>query len=300
LKQYALTRWERSHEEAAMKQIGLIGLPVAHSLSPRMQQAAFDASGLAARYVLWETQPEALPARVASLRAPEVPGANVTLPYKTDVLALVDAIEPLAARVGAINTIVNRNGRLIGYNTDVQGLLHALAGGFARPFDGRGKCAVLLGTGGAARAAAVGLIESGVKELIVLGRTEAHLHALCQHLQNVARPAGSSASIEGRGLASSRAAEALARADMLINATSVGLAGKEQSVLIDVAALPTDALVLDMIFHPPETPLLRAAKAHGCRTLNGLTMLLYQGALAFEHWTGQTAPIEAMRQALGC
>lgn len=305
-----------------MKQVGLIGLPVTHSLSPRMQQAAFDALGIAARYALWETQPEALPARIASLRAPEMLGANVTLPYKTDALALVDEIEPLAARVGAINTIVNRAGRLIGYNTDVQGFLHALAGGPGQPFDGRGQRALILGTGGAARAAAIGLIESGVEELIVLGRTEAHLSALCQHLKTVsgscepspqpaqagfvAEPPGASSgaapgnrpAIRSAQIGSREAKDLLARADLLINATPVGLAGKEQSVLVDVAALPTGALVMDMIFNPPETPLLRAAREHGCRALNGLTMLLYQGALAFEHWMGQAAPIETMRQAL--
>ncbi len=281
-----------------MKQAGLIGLPVGHSLSPRMQQAAFDALGIAARYAMWETQPEALPARIASLRASEMLGANVTLPYKTDALALVDEIEPLAARVGAINTIVNQNGRLIGYNTDVQGFLHALAGGPNQSFDGLGQRAVILGTGGAARAAAVGLIESGVAELTILGRTAAHLSALCQHLHSIAPLSASTTQIHSVLLGSNREAQALAHANLLINATPVGLAGKEQSVLVDVAALPADALVMDMIFNPAETPLLCAAREHGCRALNGLTMLLYQGALAFEHWTGQPAPIEAMRRAL--
>ncbi len=265
-----------------------------------MQQAAFDACGIATRYVLWETQPEALSARIASLRAPEMLGANVTLPYKNDALKLVDDIEPLAARVGAINTIVNRAGRLIGYNTDVQGFLNALAGGFNLPFDGRDKSAIILGTGGAARAAAVALIESRVEELVLLGRTEAHLHTLCQHLESITRISGKATSVHALQLESTRAAQALEHADILINATPVGLEGKEQRALIDIKAVSTRALVMDMIFNPPETPLLRAARARGCQTLNGLTMLLYQGALAFEHWTGQSAPIEAMRQALGC
>jgi shikimate dehydrogenase len=316
-----------------MQHVGLIGLPVAHSLSPRMQQAAFDACGISARYMLWETQPNDLPARIASLRAPDMLGANVTLPYKTDVLVLVDEVEPLAASVGAINTIVNRDGRLVGYNTDVQGMLQALAemgrtvgspsagakGGAAikmaakglRPtgaalsgdFNRRGAgswgiSAVILGTGGAARAAAIGLIQRGVETLTLLGRTLAHLDALCQHVQAFARASGSSATVQARLLGSEECAAALAHADLLINATPVGLAGKEQAVLIDVEELPTSALVLDMIFNPPETPLLQAARACGCLVLNGLPMLLYQGALAFTLWTGQDAPVEVMRRAL--
>src|SRR5215471_11407577 len=136
-----------------MQHVGIIGFPVAHSLSPRMQQAAFDACGIAARYALWETAPAGLPTRIASLRAPEMLGANVTIPHKTAALALIDACDPLAARVGAINTIVNHAGHLTGYNTDVLGFLRALTESAGHLFAGTPRRAVIAGTGGAARAA---------------------------------------------------------------------------------------------------------------------------------------------------
>ncbi len=284
-----------------MQQVGIIGFPVAHSLSPRMQQAAFDACGIAARYALWETAPADLPTRIASLRAPEILGANVTIPHKSAALEYIDACDPLAARVGAINTIVNRNGHLIGYNTDVGGLMQALAANKDRPFDSQGKSAIILGTGGAARAAAVGLLEGGVAELTLLGRTEAHVDSFIEHLQASAAAVSTSipARLHAAILGSPEVNQFLARADLLVNATPVGLHEADQQVLVDVDCVSPGALVMDMIFNPPWTPLLRAAQARGCAALNGLSMLLYQGALAFELWTGQAAPLEVMQQALG-
>lgn len=283
-----------------MRQVGIIGFPVAHSLSPRMQQAAFDACGIAARYALWETAPADLPTRIASLRAPEMLGANVTIPHKTAALESIDACDPLAAKVGAINTIVNRDGRLMGYNTDVGGLMQALAANQDQPFQCQGKGAIILGTGGAARAAAVGLLEGGVAELTLLGRNQARLASFMHQLQASAdaHAVSSSAILHAATLNSHEANLFLARADVLINATSVGLHEADKHVLIDIDCVSPGALVMDMIFNPPMTPLLRAAQARGCAVMNGLSMLLYQGALAFELWTGQAAPLEVMQQAL--
>jgi shikimate dehydrogenase len=282
-----------------MQHIGIIGFPVAHSLSPRMQQAAFDACGIAARYALWETAPADLPDRIASLRAPEILGANVTIPYKTAALALIDERDPLAARAGAINTIVNRDGRLVGYNTDVGGFMQALAANKEHPFHSQGKHAIILGTGGAARAAAFGLLEGGIAELTLLGRTAAHLAALLEHLYPAAFVSARLPKLRSAILGSPNANRFLARADLLVNATPIGLHENDTQVLVDAQVLAPTTLVMDMIFNPPCTPLLRAAQARGCATLNGLTMLLYQGALAFEHWTGQIAPLEVMQRALG-
>ncbi|HEY7348397.1 MAG TPA: shikimate dehydrogenase [Ktedonobacterales bacterium] len=282
-----------------MQHVGIIGFPVAHSLSPRMQQAAFDACGIAARYTFWETDPSRLANRIASLRAPEMLGANVTIPHKTAALAFIDECDPLAARVGAINTIVNRDGRLIGYNTDVGGFMQALATHKDHPFQSQGKHAVIIGTGGAARAAAVGLLEGEVAELAVLGRTEAHLASLLQSLQAAAPPSASSARLHAARLDSTDSSRFLAQADLLVNATPVGLHERDAQILIDVRLVSPAALVMDMIFNPPYTPLLRAAHAQGCAVLNGLSMLLYQGALAFRLWTGQPAPVEVMQRALG-
>ncbi len=278
-----------------MKQVGLIGYPVAHSLSPAMQQAAFDACRIGARYVLWETPAVDLEERIASLRAPEMFGANVTVPHKERAFALVDECDALAARIGAVNTIVQRDGRLIGYNTDAPGFLRALR---EYGFEPRGKRVVVLGTGGAARGGCVALLESGVEELTLLGRMEAHLNALLHHLHALAVEERSKTSVNGALLGGDEVVHFLAGADALVNATSVGLKASDSPLLVDVDVLPTTALVMDMIFNPPRTPLLQAAQEHGCATLNGLSMLLYQGAAAFELWTGQSAPLEAMREAL--
>jgi shikimate dehydrogenase len=282
-----------------VKQVGLVGYPVAHSLSPQMQQAAFDALGVKAIYTLWETQPDRLAERIGSLRSPEVLGANVTIPYKEDVVPLVDEFDSGAARIGAINTIVNRNGRLFGYNTDAPGFIRALIEFDAYPFDCPGKRVVILGTGGAARAAAVALLENGVGEVMLLGRTEEHLHIMLRHLRTLSVKIHGTAHIVGALFGHPEAKGYLSTADLVVNATPAGLNVDDTTLLLDINVLPTTALVMDTIFNPPLTPLLRAAQAHGCYVLNGLTMLLFQGALAFELWTGRPAPNELMRKALG-
>ncbi len=282
-----------------MKQVGLVGYPISHSLSPFMQQAAFDALNIDAKYVLWETTQEQLAGKIASLRSPSVLGANVTIPYKETVLQLVDECDSFAARIGAINTIVNRDGRLFGYNTDTQGFITALLEFDAYPFDCAGKKVVILGTGGAARAAAMGLLENEVSEVVLLGRTESHLQNILSHLSTVSVEYHKTTRIKGNLFSDAEVTEFLANADLVVNATPVGLRVNDQTLLIDVNALPVTTLVMDMIFNPPLTPLLRNARAHGCQVLNGLSMLLYQGALAFELWTGCPAPIDVMQKALG-
>lgn len=282
-----------------MKQVGLVGYPVAHSLSPRMQQAAFDALGVEACYTLWETHPDRLAERIASLRSPDVLGANVTIPYKEDAVSMVDECESAAARIGSINTIVNRNGCLIGYNTDAPGFIRALIEFNAYPFDCAGKKVVILGTGGAARAAAVALLGKTVAEVMLLGRTEVRLHHILGHLHTLSANMHGTTRIAGVLFGNPKASGFLSSADLVVNATPIGLKVEDTTLLLDVNVLPATALVMDLIFNPPMTPLLRAAQAHGCHVLNGLSMLLYQGALAFEIWTGRPAPIEVMRKALG-
>jgi len=262
-----------------------------------MHRAAFDALGIEAHYALWETQPDRLVKRIASLRFAEILGANITIPYKENVVSLVDECDPLAARIGAINTILNRSGRLVGYNTDAPGFIRALTE-FAA-FDCPGKKVVILGTGGAARAAALGLLENGVGEVTLLGRNEKHIQNLLHHLRKLTAKMHGTTRVYGAMLGSPEASRFLSTSDLLINATPVGLKADDATLLFDVNILPTTALVMDMIFNPPLTPLLRAAQAHGCQVLNGLSMLLYQGALAFELWTGRPAPIEVMQRALG-
>ena len=321
-----------------MKQVGLIGYPVAHSRSPQMHNAAFQALAIDARYELWETPPEQLEERITSLRSPEMLGANVTIPYKEQVVSLLDECDALATRIGAVNTIVNRDGRLVGYNTDAPGFIRALAECPGHPFDSSGKQAVILGTGGAARAAAVALIEHGAASMSILGRNMARVDSLLNHLRTLT-PVGaqfiapSSSRIDNDGdvgratqaslprihtapapteysqftfgavngalLDSPEAKVYLQAADLVVNATSVGLKSDDTTLLMNVSLLPVGSLVMDMVFSAGLTPLLRAAHARGCFVFNGLSMLLYQGTLAFELWTGRDAPVEVMRAALG-
>ncbi|HET9999647.1 MAG TPA: shikimate dehydrogenase [Ktedonobacteraceae bacterium] len=278
-----------------MKQVGLIGYPVAHSRSPQMHNAAFGEIGFDASYMLWETPPRSLEERVASLRAQNMLGANVTIPYKEDVVPLLDECDTLAARIGAVNTIVNRDGKLIGYNTDAPGMVRALVECLGSPFDSRGKEIVILGTGGAARAAAVALIDAGAQSVTILGRDQARIDVLLDHLHSFT----AEKQISGALFNSLEANMSLRTANLVVNATSVGLKSGDDSLLIDVKLLPAGSLVMDMVFNAGLTPLLLAAQARGCFVMHGLSMLLYQGVLAFELWTGRDAPVEVMRRALG-
>ena len=275
----------------AIRRVGLIGYPVGHSRSPAMQQAAFDALGIAARYELWETPPEALAGRIASLRAPDTLGANVTIPYKTAVVPLLDGLAPSAERAGnAVNTIVrDTSGRLIGHNTDVTGVLRTLD---AHEAGDAGQSLLALGAGGAARAVWAAARERGTA-----------LRVAARH------PDTARAALIAAGLASVEViplddrvglAGALAASGVVINATSVGMGDALASPLPDdlLAAVPAGALVFDMVYAPPETALLRAARARGLRTAAGLEMLLEQGAAAFQLWMGQHPPIAAMRAVL--
>lgn len=267
---------------------GLIGDPVAHSVSPAIHDAAFAAAGLADRYALWPTTAAELAGRVAALRAPGMIGANVTIPHKQAVLPLLDEVDPLAAAVGAANTVVRlTDGRLRGLNTDVGGFGRALA---AVGYDPTGRRAVLLGAGGAARAVAYGLLWSGASGLVIANRTTQRAKTLLGALLAV---------VEGepylRALAPDdpdMAAE-LRSAELLVNATSVGLHG--DALPIAPALLGSHLLVVDLIYR--YTPLLAAAEQRGARTQDGLEMLVQQGVLAWEAWTGLRAPVDAMREA---
>ena len=331
--------------------VGLIGYPVGHSRSPAMQQAAFDALGIAARYALWETVPEDLAARVASLRAPDMLGANVTIPYKTAVLPLMDELAETARLAGAANTIVRAEGeaggqvRLIGHNTDVAGLRRALVEADAWRGMTAGRRVLLLGAGGAARAAlAVALLE-GAAVTFAARRVEAGRAVIGvltpqlplpaerggegtenaegakvrrggilvsqphdpqrEHGRNgdeVVAPGGRQA-VPDTAIALGDApqlAAALEQTALLVNATPVGTSDPDAApfALDLLARLPADAFVFDLVYSPPETALVRAARSRGLRASGGLPMLLYQGAEAFTLWTGQSAPVEVMRAAL--
>lgn len=282
--------------------VALIGHPVAHSRSPALQQAALDACGIPARYELWDTPPEALAARVAGLRAPNMLGANVTVPYKRAVMPLLDELAPSAERLaGAVNTIVavhRASGtRLVGHCTDPAGLRAALA---EVGITLAGQWVVLLGAGGAAHAVAGLAASDGAHGLLVAARTSAAAVAL---VEDVGRRLPESTTVmAATSLMSGVVPEALRTCGLLINATSVGMGEGVPASPLDIALLahcPAVTLVCDLVYAPPETMLLRAARERGLRTLNGLPMLLHQGAAAFTLWTGLPAPAVAMREALG-
>ncbi|WP_255603331.1 shikimate dehydrogenase [Oscillochloris sp. ZM17-4] len=263
-------------------QIILIGDPVAHSRSPAMQNAALAHLGLSRlRYAAAHTPLADLPARVAALRGPEYLGANVTLPHKQAVIALLDDLEPEAAKIGAVNTIYKApGGALIGANTDAPGLLDDLREGGA---DLAGRSAVLLGASGAARAAAFALAGAGLARLTIANRGLARAEALAADLGGA--PAIRAVALDDPGLPA-----IIAGADLLINATSLGWQADE-TPLPDPPVSP-HALVYDMVYR--ETRLLRAAAARGARTRDGAGMLVHQGALALTRWTGRDAPLAVM------
>lgn len=273
--------------------MGVIGYPLEHSLSPVFQQAALDYLGLDIRYEAWPTPPDRLAQVVSGLRSPDRLGANVTIPHKEAVRPLLDEVDDLSRRVGAVNTIVNRGGRLHGHNTDVEGFLRALRED-AR-FDPAGACAVVAGAGGAARAVGIGLIDSGAASITFVNRTPDRGARLVRDLQPLAGPTRLIALPASR----SSWAAALEGCQLLVNCTSVGMPGTQEERLSPVPddLIPPAALVFDLVYGPGETRLVAAARRRGCRVLDGLPMLIYQGAASFRMWTGREAPVDIMFKA---
>ncbi|HEU5228903.1 MAG TPA: shikimate dehydrogenase [Ktedonobacteraceae bacterium] len=278
--------------------VGLIGDPVAHSLSPRFQQAALDACSISARYELWHTPGDTLVERIRSLCAKDCLGANVTIPHKRAVMPLLDQIDPLAAQIGAVNTIVHRDDYLYGYNTDAPGLLCALQEqGIGKAESNgqiilKGYTVVLLGAGGAARGAAFAVTGAGIERLIILNRHLERAQMLAADVQQ---------HYDGPVFSLNDPAFLIPHPSaIIINATSLGMHEDASLLPTDVLArFDADTFVYDMIYNPSQTYLLCQARTIGMRTANGLSMLLHQGALSFTLWTGKPAPLDVMRAALG-
>jgi shikimate dehydrogenase len=275
-----------------MRHVFLIGHPVSHSVSPAMQNAALRASGLAWQYDLLETPRAQLPAVVERLRADDCAGANVTIPHKEAIIEFLDHVTPTARQIGAVNTIVQREGKLIGENTDGYGVIQTLREAQVQLRDAR---VVILGAGGAARAAVFALAAENVASIAIINRTAARAHALAeavrQHFPRLALCVNH--------------IETLADAHIVINATSVGMTPNvNASPLPPNVTLPRDVVVFDMVYRPRETQLLREARRAGARPLSGLGMLAHQGAAAFALWTGRAAPLALMfemaRRAVEC
>lgn len=271
------------------RKAGVIGFPLKHSISPQFQQPAFDHLGLDVDYQAYERPPDALPALFEEMRRSGWLGCNVTIPHKRAAYERVDELTPEARAIGAVNTVIVDGARLIGHNTDATGFMRALVDD-AR-FDVRGRDAVLLGAGGAALAVAVGLVDAGVSRLWIANRSLDRATSLA-----VSLPGGVATALPLDGTALRRP---VSEAALLVNCTSVGMSGGPAP---GETPLPPDLLgphllVYDLVYNPAQTPLLRAAEQAGARTLEGLPMLIYQGAASFERWTGRVAPVEVMMAA---
>lgn len=269
---------------------GIIGFPIAHSLSPLMQNAALRAEGIDGIYLPFSVAPDDLPAAVAGLRALQVRGFNVTIPHKIAIMPFLDELAPTAQEAGAVNTVVNVDGRLVGHNTDGDGLICSLQRDLgAEP---GGLHVLLVGAGGAARGALAALCRFGVRSVLLVNRSVVSAQALIDHFQG-RYPAVTLRHCGFDGLSSLL----LAQIDLVINATSLGMAG-EIIPGLDLAYLPDHATVYDMVYAPPLSPLLQLARRRGLVAANGLGMLAAQGEQAFQLWHGHQPTAGCMENTL--
>ncbi|MGP1366737.1 MAG: shikimate dehydrogenase [Schwartzia sp. (in: firmicutes)] len=274
---------------AGVRSLGVIGYPIGHSLSPAMQRAAIEAAGLPYRYTAMEVPPEQLAETVSSLKSASFRGFNVTIPHKTAVMPLLDEIHEDARRIGAVNTVVQEKGRLIGYNTDATGFVEGLrsAGETAAH-----KNVVLLGAGGAARAVLWALVKEGAKKILLGVRNVENARAILRDFSF----ADHVAAVPWTG---ELFRAGLTEADLVVNATPLGMTPHTAAMPpVDWAALKTHAFLYDIIYTPERTRFLQEGEAHGHRGLNGVSMLIGQGVAAFRLWTGKEADRAAMKCAV--
>lgn len=281
---------------------GLLGWPVSHSRSPAMHNAAFQAAGIAGVYVPMPVPPDRIEAAVRGLVALGFRGANVTIPHKQTVIPFLDEISPAARAIGAVNTIaVRENGRLCGDNTDAPGFLADLVAQDIRLPELVAGGALILGAGGSARAIVYALATAGIPILLAARRSEQAQHLLADLLPHLPSSARLHALTPGPAPDFSGMLRSLAPSAprLIVNCTPLGMSSRvDASPWPDDAPFRRDQIVYDLVYNPPETRLLAQARAAGARGLNGLGMLLHQGALAWEQWVGRPAPLAAMRAAL--
>ena len=272
--------------------LGIIGYPLGHTLSPAFQQAALDHLGEDTTFEAWPTAPEDLAERVAALREPDCLGCCVTLPHKQMIMSLLDAVDETARDIGAVNWVTHRDETLTGHNTDAPGFLRSLreeAG-----FDPAGCSAVLFGAGGAARAVAHALRGAGCAKLTIANRTVERARDLAAEMTHGRfRPVATS-------LERDELADSVPYAELLVNATSLGMSGGPSPDASPVTAdlVSGRAMAYDAVYAPPVTPFLKEVEAAGGRTTSGLSMLLYQGVIGFELCVGREAPADVMMAAL--
>jgi shikimate dehydrogenase len=278
---------------AATRFLGVLGWPVGHSRSPAIHTAALASTGIDAVYVAFPVPPEQLPAAVGGLRALGALGANVTLPHKERVMELLDELEPAARAIGAVNTIVRDGDRLIGTNTDGAGLARSLGEAGVRLDGAR---VLVVGAGGAGRASVFGLAQAGAAEIAVAARRLEQAERLVAELAASTRVPLRAVDLRDEALR-----EVAGRTDLLVQATSATLGdsayGASFAAVLPLSSLPESAVVVDLVYVPRETAVMKAAAARGLRTVDGLGMLVWQAALAFQRWTGIAPPIDVLRRA---
>ena len=271
--------------------LGIIGYPIADSISPIFQQAALDHCGIDATYQAYEVAPDDVGQFVNGLRRDGAWGINVTVPHKEAVIPHLDEVDDWATAAGAVNTIVNRDGRLTGHNTDGLGFLRALQdeGGFVP----EGSRVLILGAGGAARGVVLALSRAKVATLIIANRTLERAQRLAD-LAHSADTEGIAIPLDGKDLT-----EAAGAADLIVNCTTIGMSHgpDEAGSPLPSESITSTVLVNDLVYNPLETPLLKAAAQAGATCLGGILMLVYQGAASFEMWTGRDAPVAVMLEA---
>lgn len=269
--------------------VALVGHPVSHSLSPALHNSAFAAQGLDLIYLAFDVTPERLPAAIQGLRALRARGANVTVPHKRAVLPLLDSVDEQAATVGAVNTIVNLDDELRGYNTDIDGFLAALASSWGRGVR-QARC-LLLGAGGAARAVVAALGREGAAQILIYNRTAGRAVELCHE-------AAAWSSTPCRPVGKEQLQELGSEIDLIVNATSLGLGGtfKENPLPADIVS--ARHFVIDLVYGPEKTALLDYASSRGAGVADGREMLVQQAARSYELWTGQRPPVQVMQAQL--
>ena len=267
---------------------GLIGDPVEHSMSPVMHNAAFAKIGLDYLYIAFRVKKEEVGKAIEGMRALNIRGLNVTIPHKVDVIKFLDELDPLAEQIAAVNTIVNDDGVLTGYNTDGAGFLQTLLESGVEP---EGKNIVILGAGGASRSISFTLADRGA-HLVILNRLEelSWAQELASRISQIFGKEVAALELNGGNLA-----RHLGKADILVNATSVGMSPNTGQTPVPADLLKPGLITFDIVYNPIKTKLLKDAEAAGAKTIGGLDMLIWQGALAFEMWTGLKAPVEVMK-----
>lgn len=284
------------------KLVGVIGDPVEHSCSPPMHNAVFNELGMNYVYVPFHVKSENMQAALEGFKALNVVGINITIPHKQAVIPFLDEISKEAEMIGAVNTLVFEGDRVIGHNTDARGFIEAMyevvdEKHVLSEVEGIEGSAVVLGAGGASRAVVVGLVNAGFSPITIANRTVSKAISLAEQIGSKSSAEGPRTRLLGMGLDDEKLPDAIADASLLVNTTSAGM-DASLPLIIDADWLHQDLIVYDIIYTPPKTKLLTVARKKGLQTIRGLGMLVHQGAIAFELWTGVSPPVETMRKAL--